>query len=151
MPQCVSCHPLFLTQQGSPNLFTPSSRLGKCPGTGQAPGSAIRRERVCQGQAMGATGSPSSGACRTVLSKHFIDVLPPVLCPSYPGWEQVHGLHFLRGKPLNPVSGPRGRGPFPSVTSSGKEGFTSTWPGPHLLPQIMYNNLSQLPEKNTFL
>lgn len=24
------------------------------------------------------------------------------------------------------------------------------WPGPHLLSQIMYNNLSQLPEKNTF-
>lgn len=34
---------------------------------------------------MGATGSPSSGACCTVLSKHFIDVLPPVLYPSYLG------------------------------------------------------------------
>lgn len=121
VPQCVSCHPLFLTQQAALtfSLHLPFF-LGKYTGTGQAPGSAIRGERVCQGQAVGATGSPSSGACCTVLSKHFTDVLPPVLYPSYPGWELVHGLHSLKGKPLNPVSGPRGRGPFPSVASSGK-------------------------------
>lgn len=79
-------------------------------------------------------------------SKHFIDLLLLLLYPST-GWGRVNGLCLLRGSHLIRSRTQRGEG----AQSSPMKVFITLGPEPHCPLPDMYNNLTQLPEKNIFV